>query len=122
MSFSLVFCGTPEFAVPSLRALAADKEFLVKAVITQPDRPVGRSPTPAAPPVKIAAQELGIPVWQPESLNAECDTDRCPISTVRPDFLVVVAYGQILSDAVLKIVRVAPVNVHASLLPRWRGA
>ncbi|TSC79346.1 MAG: methionyl-tRNA formyltransferase fmt [Candidatus Peregrinibacteria bacterium Gr01-1014_25] len=115
--FSVVFCGTPDFAVPSLRAIAADGAFRVDLVVTQPDRPVGRKQTLTPPPVKTAAEALGIPVAQPEVLS----TVHCPLSAP-PDFLVVVAYGQILSDDILAWPRVAPVNVHASLLPRWRGA
>ncbi len=117
---SIVFCGTPDFAVPSLRALVTSDVFDVQLVITQPDRPVGRSKELLSPPVKNAARELGIPVLQPEKLNAEFPTIAASID--RPDFLVVVAYGQLLSQAILDWPRLAPINVHGSLLPRWRGA
>lgn len=118
---SVVFCGTPHFAVPSLKALAADPAFDVRLVIAQPDRPVGRKAVITPPPVKVAAQELGIPVWQPEKLNKDFALRTSHVDG-RPDFLVVVAYGQILNDAVLAWPTIHPVNVHASLLPRWRGA
>lgn len=117
---SIVFCGTPDFAVPSLRALAGSGRFDVTLVITQPDRPVGRSNDAPPTPVKSAALELGIRVEQPEKLNAALET--IAASVPRPDFLVVVAYGQLLSQAILDWPTVAPINVHGSLLPRWRGA
>jgi methionyl-tRNA formyltransferase len=116
---SIVFCGTPDFAVPSLRALAADDRFRIDLVVTQPDRPAGRGNRLEAPAVKRAAEELGLVVAQPQSLNASYA--HLPVSK-RPDILVVVAYGQIVNDAVLAWPTIAPVNVHGSLLPRWRGA
>lgn len=118
---SIVFCGTPDFAVPSLRALVESGLFDVRLVISQPDRPVGRSGRAIATPVKKAAQELGIETWQPEKLNAQLAEDNFRTAE-RPDFLVVVAYGQLLSSQVLEWPSVAPINVHGSLLPRWRGA
>lgn len=121
MALSVVFCGTPDFAVPSLEALARDPGFRVALVVTQPDRPAGRGKSLAAPSVKRAAERLGIPVFQPERLNACADAPE--IAAVRPfDLLVVVAYGQILSSEILGLPGIAPVNLHASLLPRWRGA
>ncbi len=111
---SIIFCGTPKFAVPSLRALLDDPAFEVTMVITQPDRKVGRKQIMTAPPVKILALERGIPVLQPEDINRE--------TLPRTDFLVVVAYGKILKQSVLDLPTVAAINVHASLLPRWRGA
>ncbi len=114
----IVFCGTSAFAAPSLRALSGDPRFMVDAVITQPDRPVGRAQTLTPPPVKVIAQELHIPLLQPENLKRAFATLGLP----RPDFLVVVSYGQILSQEILAWPKMAPVNVHASLLPRWRGA
>lgn len=118
--FSIIFCGTPEFALPSLEALAADHRFDVQLVITQPDKPVGRKKIITPPPVKVAAEHLGIPVWQPKNIN---DSARSPqLAAHSFDFLVVVAYGKILSKELLSLPRIAPVNVHASLLPRWRGA
>lgn len=117
----ILFAGTPSFAVPSLEALAKNPAFSVDLVITQPDKPVGRKGIVTPPPVKVAAEKLGIPVWQPSDINHE----PLPISDTRspiPDFLVVVAYGQLLKQHLLDLPAIAPVNVHASLLPRWRGA
>lgn len=118
---SIVFCGTPHFAVPSLRALASDPRFSVRLVVSQPDRPVGRSSALVPTPVKAAAMELGIPVFQPERLNKAWHDEPLLVAGSF-DVLAVVAYGQLLSDEVLALPRLAPVNVHASVLPRWRGA
>ncbi len=118
---SVVFCGTPDFAIPSLHALVESNLFDVRLVITQPDRPVGRSGRAVPPPVKKAALDLGLEVWQPEKLNTQIEQGNYKAAE-RPDFLVVVAYGQLLSSQVLEWPLVAPINVHASLLPRWRGA
>lgn len=117
---TIVFLGTSQFSVPSLQELAKDPSFDVLAVITQPDRPAGRKMTLTPPPVKTEAMKLGLPVLQPEKMN----TAFGEISTKfpRPDFLVVVSYGQILSDDVLAWPTKAAVNVHASLLPLLRGA
>lgn len=120
MAFSVIFAGTPQFAVPSLEALVANPAFDVTYVITQPDKPVGRKKTMTPPPVKTTAEKLGIRVWQPENINAEWNDT--PIADLKPDFLIVVAYGQILKNPVLTFPKIAPINVHASLLPRWRGA
>lgn len=107
--------GSPELAVPSLRALAA--QTTVAQVITQPDRPAGRGKRLRPPPVKEAALELGIPVWQPERLRDHAEDPR--LSGF--DLFVVLAYGEILTEALLARPR-ACINVHASLLPAWRGA
>ena len=117
---SVVFLGTSAFAVPCLKALAANKQFDVQLVLTQPDRPVGRKQllTPSA--VKVAALELKIPVTQPENINARTMSNEQQLT--RPDFLVVVSYGQILSEEILRWPTIAAVNVHASLLPKLRGA
>jgi methionyl-tRNA formyltransferase len=115
---SIIFCGTPDFAVPSLEALIADSAFSVDLVITQPDKPVGRKQELRSPAVKIAAEKHGITMLQPEDINAEVQK----LSSSRPDFLIVVAYGQIFSRSLLELPKIAPVNLHASLLPRWRGA
>ncbi len=114
----IVFAGTPEFAVPSLRAAAARQE--VVAVYTQPDRPAGRGRGLSASPVKLDALKRGIPVLQPESFKSELSRDA--LRALQPDLLVVVAYGLILPKAVLDIPVHGCWNVHASLLPRWRGA
>jgi methionyl-tRNA formyltransferase len=115
----LVFAGTPEFAVPCLEACRASGAEVV-AVHTQPDRPAGRGRKLTPSPVKQAALAAGLAVEQPESLkSAEAQQ---ALAAYRPDLLVVVAYGLILPRKVLAIPRLACWNVHASLLPRWRGA
>ncbi|HZV24602.1 MAG TPA: methionyl-tRNA formyltransferase [Luteimonas sp.] len=114
----IVFAGTPDFAVPSLRAAAQRNE--VVAVYTQPDRPAGRGRGLQLSPVKREALVRGIPVLQPESLKSALAGDA--LRALQPDLLVVVAYGLILPKAVLAIPRHGCWNVHASLLPRWRGA
>ena len=116
----VVFAGTPSFAVPSLRALAAAPGVEIVAVCTQPDRPAGRGRRPRPSAVKEAAAELGLPVRQPESLRAPEAVGA--LAALAPDLMVVVAYGLILPPAVLALPRLGCVNVHASLLPRWRGA
>ncbi|UPA22220.1 methionyl-tRNA formyltransferase [Candidatus Peribacteria bacterium] len=122
MSHSVIFCGTPDFAVPSLQALLNDAAFDVTLVITQPDRPVGRKQILTPPPVKELALEKGIPVFQPENINLELQTYLDTAKIARPDFLIVVAYGKILKQPILDLPKVAPINVHGSILPRWRGA
>jgi methionyl-tRNA formyltransferase len=114
----IVFMGTPDFAVPSLRRLhGSDHEVVL--VVTQPDRPAGRGRTLRSPPVKSAADEMGLPVEQHESVNTDGFAAR--LKEVAPDVLVVAAFGQILSEEVLGIARLGSVNVHASLLPQYRG-
>jgi methionyl-tRNA formyltransferase len=114
----IVFMGTPEFSVPSLRQLAATQN--VAGVVTQPDRPAGRGRRNKESPVNILAQELSIPVFQPKSLrNPEAVSI---LSDWQPDAIVVAAYGQILPKPVLELPVHGCINVHASLLPRWRGA
>jgi methionyl-tRNA formyltransferase len=116
----VIFLGTPEFAIPSLRRLLASSYYEVCAVVTQPDRPAGRGRQPQAPPVKILAQSARLPVHQPEKIR---DPLHKPVlESYTPDFIVVVAFGQILPRWLLELPRLAPVNVHASLLPRYRGA
>jgi methionyl-tRNA formyltransferase len=113
----VVFAGTPNFAVPTLLALSSAPVELA-GVFTQPDRPAGRGKALTPSPVKEAALAQGLSVYQPERIR-----DDVPVLTaLRPDLLVVVAYGQILSQAILDVPAVDVVNVHASLLPRWRGA
>ncbi len=114
----LVFAGTPDFAVPSLRAAAQRHE--VVAVYTQPDRPAGRGRGLTPSPVKLEAVARGIPVLQPQTLRAP-ETLQA-LRALQPDLIVVVAYGLILPKAVLAIPTHGCWNVHASLLPRWRGA
>src|SRR5262249_20921577 len=120
-SLKLVFFGTPAFAVPSLVRAASEPGFRVTLAVTQPDRAAGRHATPAAPPVALAAREREIPVFQPERVrNAREAADR--LRREAPDAIVVVAYGKILPPEVLAIPPLGGVNVHASLLPRHRGA
>ena len=114
----IVFAGTPDFAVPCLRAAAARNE--VVAVYTQPDRPAGRGRGLTPSPVKREAIARGIPVLQPENFNAQVSRDA--LAALQPDVMVVVAYGLILPQSVLDIPAHGCWNVHASLLPRWRGA
>jgi len=115
----LVFAGTPDFAVPGLRA-CLDAGCDVVAAYTQPDRPAGRGRQLGASPVKQAALSLGIPVEQPESLKSPEAQQR--LREYAPDLMVVIAYGLILPRKLLAIPRIGCWNVHASLLPRWRGA
>ena len=115
---NIVFAGTPGFAVPSLRAAAQLGD--VVAVYTQPDRPAGRGRELTPSPVKREALVRGIPVLQPESLKGELSRDA--LRALRPDLMVVVAYGLLLPQRSLEIPRFGGWNVHASLLPRWRGA
>src|SRR5688500_10648251 len=114
----IVFMGSPDFALPGLRALAQDYE--VVGVITQPDRASGRGREIKMPPVKTLALELGLPVMQPEKLSAP--EARQQLLAWNPDLIVVAAFGQILKKDVLELPRFGCLNVHASLLPRWRGA
>lgn len=116
---AVVFAGTPDFALPSLEAIAASRHRLA-AVFTQPDRPSGRGRKEAASPVKERALALGLPVCQPATLKDDAAARQ--IAQFEPDVLVVVAYGLLLPPAVLAIPRLGCLNVHASLLPRWRGA
>jgi methionyl-tRNA formyltransferase len=116
----LVFCGTPRFAVPTLEALlAAGHEIAL--VVTQPDRPAGRSQQVAAPPVKQTALAAGLPVTQPEKIRNNAEF-RAQLETIKPDAIVVVAYGRIIPPWMLALPRLGCINLHASLLPRYRGA
>lgn len=115
----LVFMGTPEFACPTLQKLIDRHEEIV-AVVSQPDRPKGRGQQLAAPPVKVLAERHGIPVLQPLKVRAPEFIDT--LRELAPDLIVVIAFGQILPKALLDIPRHGCINVHASLLPRYRGA
>jgi len=119
MSLRIVFAGTPDFSVPPLRALLASPHPVV-AVYTQPDRPAGRGRQLAASPVKELAVAHGVPVLQPPNFKAE--TDVAALEALGADLMVVVAYGLLLPQRVLDAPRLGCVNIHASLLPRWRGA
>ena len=113
-----VFMGSPEFALPALQALA--KNYAVVGVVTQPDRPSGRGRVLTPPAVKILAQKLGLPVIQPRRLREPEAIEQ--LKSWKPDLIVVAAFGQILRPEVLDLPRLGCINVHASLLPRWRGA
>lgn len=115
----IVFMGTPDFAVPSLQALI-DAGHDVCAVYTQPDKPQGRKQILTAPPVKTLALEHDIPVFQPNTLKKEDEQTR--LRALAPEVIIVVAYGKLLPKAVLDIPPHGCINVHGSLLPRWRGA
>ena len=115
----LVFLGTPAFAVPTLeRIVAAGHEVL--AVVTQPDRPQRPRPADAAPPVKEAALRLGLPVYQPERVRRPEAVEH--LRAFAPDAMVVVGYGQIIPQSIIDIPPQGIINVHASLLPKYRGA
>ena len=119
----IVFMGTPEFAVPSLKALISSTHE-VQAVFSQPDKPKGRGYKLTPPPVKVCAQESGIPVYQPVSLKSGEDAEKS-LSLLRelnPDLIVVAAYGKILPKAILELPRYGCINIHSSLLPKYRGA
>jgi methionyl-tRNA formyltransferase len=116
----VVFAGTPEFAVPSLKACCAVPGVELIGAYTQPDRPAGRGRTPTASPVKQAATAAGITVEQPATLKSR--EAQAQLSAFAPDLMIVVAYGLILPQAILDMPRRGCWNVHASLLPRWRGA
>jgi methionyl-tRNA formyltransferase len=115
----VVFMGSPEFALPSLRQLIAHGHDVV-GVFTQPDRPSGRGRKPAPPPVKLLALEQGLPVFQPASISKPESVEQ--LRQLAPDVGVIAAYGQILRQPVLDVPPLGVLNVHASLLPRWRGA
>lgn len=116
----IVFMGTPEFSVPALEALAKDPGFDVLLAVTQPDRPKGRGKKLSPSAVKQAALDLGIEVYQPEKINTPEGMEL--ICRLEPDYFVVVAFGQILSRQMLDIPKIYPINIHASLLPKYRGA
>lgn len=116
----LIYCGTPSFAVPTLEALiAAGHE--IPLVVSQPDRPVGRAQQLAAPPVKLTAFNAGLAVIQPEKIRNNAEF-RAQLEAIAPDAIVVVAYGRILPPWMLELPRHGCINLHASLLPKYRGA
>jgi methionyl-tRNA formyltransferase len=116
----IVFCGTPAFAVPTLKAILADPSHTLVAVITQPDRPRGRGREISFSPVKRAALQAGIPVRQPVKIRAP--EARELLQTFEPECFVIIAYGQIIPAGLLPISRCGWINLHASLLPKYRGA
>lgn len=114
----IVFMGTPEFAVPSLRALAEGPYMIT--VVTQPDRPAGRGGKLTPPAVKVAAEEIGLPIIQPESLRDPAFREQ--FAALRPRVTVLVAYGEYVAPALLDLPERGSINLHPSLLPRWRGS
>lgn len=120
MPLKIVFCGTPAFALPSLRHLIAQPDFQVVGVITQPDRPRGRGGEMSASPVKEAALEASLAVYQPEKIKSESAHDY--FKRVAPDVAVIIAYGQIIPATLIAIPRLGWINLHGSLLPKYRGA
>src|ERR1035441_6285123 len=116
----LVFCGTPQFAVPTLEALLAAGHD-IPLVVTQPDRPVGRSQQLAAPPVKQIALAAGLSVIQPEKIRNNAEF-RAQMEAIAPDAIIVVAYGRIIPPWMLTLPRLGCINLHGSFLPKYRGA
>lgn len=114
----IIFLGSPEFAIPSLKTLNEDARFKIVSVITQPDKPIGRKQEITPPPVKKFATENNIEVWQPEKIKEVAEK----IKEKEPDFLAVVAYGKLVPESVLNIPKYGCINVHGSILPRFRGA
>ncbi|HTX86877.1 MAG TPA: methionyl-tRNA formyltransferase [Candidatus Nanoarchaeia archaeon] len=114
----IIFAGTPDFAVPTFKALIADDDFEIVSVITQEDKPVGRKQTLTPPPIKRVALENNLKILQPEKIK----DIKYEIAALKPDFIIVVAYGQIVPQSILDIPKYGCINIHASLLPRWRGA
>ncbi len=116
----IVFCGTPEFAAPSLKLLISDSRFEIAAVITQPDRARGRGQTVSFSPVKEAARAANLPVHQPEKMRSP--GAEALLRQIEPDAVAIIAYGQIIPARLLNIPKLGWINLHASLLPKYRGA
>ncbi|MGB8322173.1 MAG: methionyl-tRNA formyltransferase [Candidatus Acidiferrum sp.] len=116
----IVFCGTPHFAVPSLKQLLAQNDFEIAAVYTQPDRPRGRGQEISYAPVKEVAMAAGVPVHQPQKIRAPEVAEQ--LRAITPDVIVIIAYGQIIPARLLDIPKHGWINLHASLLPKYRGA
>ena len=117
----IIFMGTPEFAVLPLQALLDDKQFEVSAVVTQPDKPAGRSQELTAPPIKVFAQENGLAIFQPEKVRKNPKLLDL-LKNLKPYFIITAAYGKILPPEILQIPKICCLNVHASILPKYRGA
>jgi methionyl-tRNA formyltransferase len=117
---TIIFCGTPAFALPSLRDLIDQPDFQIAGVVTQPDRPRGRGKEVASSPVKDAAAAAGIPVYQPQKIRAEESYEY--FRNAEPDAVVIIAYGQIIPARLIEIPRLGWINLHGSLLPKYRGA
>jgi methionyl-tRNA formyltransferase len=120
VALRIIFCGTPAFAVPSLRRLLAEPDFQVDAVITQPDRPSGRGGEVAISPVKAVAVEHGLAIFQPQKMRSPEALDF--FESARPDAVVIIAFGQIIPAQLIAIPRLGWINIHGSLLPKYRGA
>jgi len=120
MPLTMAFCGTPSFALPSLRRLIVEPDFQIKAVITQPDRPRGRGGQIFSSPVKDAAIAAGLHVYQPEKIRSDSAHDF--FRKLQPDVVVIIAYGQIIPESLIVIPRLGWINLHGSLLPKYRGA
>lgn len=116
--FKTVFMGTPDFACPILKALIADENFNIILVVTQKDKKIGRKQVVTAPPIKVVAQKNDIPFIQPGKIKEAKEK----LKKIKPDFIVVAAYGQIIPENILDIPKYGPFNVHASLLPKYRGS
>jgi len=116
----IILCGTPAFALPALRHLIAQPDFEVAGAVTQPDRPRGRGQETTSSPVKEAALAAGIGVYQPEKIKSDSAFDY--FKRVAPDAVVIIAYGQIIPQRLIDIPRLGWINLHASLLPKYRGA
>jgi methionyl-tRNA formyltransferase len=116
----IIFCGTPDFALPSLRHLLAQSDFQIAGVVTQPDRPRGRGHATSSSSVKEAAVSAGVPVYQPEKIRS--DEALQYFHRTAPDAVVIIAYGQIIPQRLIEIPRLGWINLHGSLLPKYRGA
>src|SRR6202521_4170225 len=120
MSLNLVFCGTPRFAVPTLKKLV-DAGFPIHLVVTQPDRPKGRGLELVQSPVKESALKLNLPITQPDRIKTN-DEFRAQLTALKPDAIIVVGYGRIIPQWMLDLPPLGNINLHASLLPKYRGA
>lgn len=120
MPLRIVFCGTPAFALPTFRHLLAQPDFKLEGVVTQPDRPRGRGHSLASSPVKDAATAAQIPVYQPQKIRDEEGLQY--FQRLAPDVVVIIAYGQIIPQRLIEIPRLGWINLHGSLLPKYRGA
>lgn len=120
-SLKIAFLGTPKIACPTLEKLIEDPRFEVLAVITQPDQKIGRKQILTPTPVKELAEQYQVPVFQPEKLRKDQELLK-HLKNLQLDFLVVIAYGQILSLETLELAKIAPINIHGSILPKYRGA
>ena len=120
MPLRIIFCGTPEFAVPSLRHLLTQSEFQIAGVVTQPDRPRGRGHATSSSPVKEAAVAARVSVYQPEKIKSDEAFEY--FNRTAPDAVVIIAYGQIIPQRLIEVPRLGWINLHGSLLPKYRGA